>query len=111
MRQVPVAEFGIQIVQMAGGGARGLFGIHAVVGVRRLFQAVLIAAPFHELPHAAGRHAGHGARDEAGFRLRQVDQFLRHALLVQNALDHRPVAAGALNGRQPSSGGRGSRSS
>ena len=50
----------------------------------------------HELPHAAGRRAGHGARDETRFRLGQVNQLLGHALFIQNALDHGPIAAGAL---------------
>ena len=82
----------IQIAQMVGGGARGLFGIHAVVRVGRLLQAILIAPPLKELPHAAGRGARHGARDEPRFRLRQVNDLLRYAFLIQDALDHRPVA-------------------
>ena len=81
---------------MVGGGARGLFRIHAVVGVAGLLQAVLVAAPFEELPHATGGLMGHRARDEAGFGLGHVDEFPRHAFFIQDALDHGPVAARAL---------------
>ena len=94
--QVPVAELVIEIAQVVGGGAGGLLGIHAVVGVGGLLQAVLIAAPLEELPHAAGGGARYGARDETGFRLRQVNDLLRNAFFVQDALNHGPVAARAL---------------
>ncbi len=97
--QVPVAELVVEELHVAGVGARGLLGIEALVDVGVARQAVVGAG--HELPHAAGAGAAiDGLRLEARFGHGQVDQVLRHAFFGQNALDHRLVAAGALEGVQ-----------
>ena len=67
-REIPVAEFVIQIVQMVGGGAGGFFRIEPLVGIWRLLQAIFVAAKFHELPHAFGGGAGNRARHETRIR-------------------------------------------
>jgi len=78
---------------------RGLFRIQPVVGIACLFQPVLLAPESHELPHPRGPCAGYRARVKARFRLRQVDQLLRHALFRQDPLNHRPVPPGPLQTR------------
>ena len=60
-----------------------------------------VVAVGHELPHAAGAGTAiEGAGIEARLGHGQVDQILRHALFGHDALDHRLVAAGALEGVQ-----------
>ena len=82
---------------MARGGARRFLRVQAVVETRRLLESVLPPARLHELPHPGRLLARNGPRLEARFRLRQVDQLLGNALLVEDAPDQRPVAARALH--------------
>ena len=97
--QVPVAELVVEELHVAGVGAGGFFGIEALVHVGVARQAVVAVG--HELPHAAGAGAAiDGLRLEARLGDRQVDQVLRHAFFGHDALNHRLVAAGALEGVQ-----------
>ena len=63
--QVPVAELGVKIFQMMGGGAGGFFRVLAIVHPPVALEAVTLAAAGHELPHAAGARAGKRQRLES----------------------------------------------
>ena len=69
--------------------------IQTIVGTGSLQQPVLAAAELNELPHPDGLLVGTGTRQEARFHLREVDQFLWHAFVVENALDQRAKASRA----------------
>jgi len=94
--EVPVAELGVEIAEVAGGGAGCFFGVETVVGMGVLHETVFAAAELNELPHAGCLLAGNRAREEAGLGLGEVDHLLWHAFLVENATDHGSVTAGAL---------------
>src|ERR1019366_7465264 len=83
-REIPVAKFVIQVMKMVSGGAGGFFGIEPLIGIRRLLQAVLVAAKLDELPEAFGGGAGNGAGQKTGFGLGEMNQFLRDALFGEN---------------------------
>src|SRR5205823_2368134 len=53
-----------------------------------------MAAPCHELPHSRRGLSRKRTRQKARFRLRQMDQFLRQTLFVQNALDQWAITSG-----------------
>ena len=73
---------------MPGGRASCLLGVHAIVAVDCLIQTVLVAAKLHELPHMPTAAAlDDRARNEAGFGLREVNQFLRYPFFIQHALE------------------------
>src|SRR5260370_1079801 len=80
---------------MLRGGVRGLLGILAFVDPPGMAKAVLLPTVGHELPDSPRPRARKRQRLERAFRLRQVDQVLRHALFPQNAGNHLPVAPGA----------------
>jgi len=70
---------------VAGGGAGGFFRIEAVVSIGGAQQAIFLAAPRHELPHAGRGFTGHGPREKAGFGLGQMDQLLGNAFFLKDA--------------------------
>jgi len=84
------------------GRARCLFRIHALVGKARLSEPVLLASPLQELPHPARFGAGHGAWQEAGFGLRQMNQLRRQTFLIQDAANQQPIPSGPLQSRDQS---------
>ena len=86
-REVPVAKFGIKVAQVARRSPGGFGGIHTVVGVGSLIQPVLLSPKLDELPHSNRSLVGTRPRHETGLGLSQVDQLLRYAFLIQNALD------------------------
>ena len=97
--EVPVAELRVQGLDVAGVGARGLFGIEAVVEVAVAGEAVLGTGVGHELPHAAS--AGAGVDDlwlEAGLGHGEVDEILRDAFVFEDLLDEAAILADALKG-------------
>ena len=71
-----------------------------------LIQTVLPSSELDELPHSDGALVGLGARQEARFGLRQKDQLLRHAFVIQNALDQRLDSGRHAVARRPGSCGR-----
>ena len=96
--EIPIAQLVINELHVAGVGARGFLRIEALVHVRRARQSVEFVVG-HELPHTASvRVAIKSARIEARLGHRQIDQVLRHALFGHHPLDHRLVAAAALEG-------------
>ena len=95
--EIPVAKLRVDVLHVAGVGAGGFFGIEALVDVVVAGEAVVAIG--HELPHAAGAGAGvDGAGLEAGLGDGEIDEVLRNAFFAHDALNHRPVAAGALEG-------------
>src|SRR5271169_5877835 len=94
--QIPVAEMGVEVVEVVGRGARGLFGIHAIVGGGSGYQAVFRTGVPLKLPDAYTQSAGNRARLKSGLGLSQKNEFLGNTLLRQHAGNHRPVTAGLL---------------
>ncbi len=93
--EVPVAEVFVEVVEVVGGGLGGFDGVHALVVIGGLVEAVFAAAELGELPEADAGFIGPGARQEAGLVLGEVDEFLWDAFLGEGLFDHATVAAGA----------------
>ena len=93
--QVPVAKLLVEIFQVARSGARGLLRILAVIHPPVALQAVAARPAGHELPDSTSADSRQSERVEARFGLRQVNQILRNALFLQDAANHRVVAARA----------------
>ena len=72
------------------------FRVAALVHPVAPVEIVFLAAGSHELPDASRPGARNCVRLEGAFRLRQVDQVLRHALLGEHATDHVAIAPGAI---------------
>ena len=94
-RQVPVAELIVQIAQITGGGMRRHFRVLAFIDPPALLQTIFPAREGHELPHPASASLRHCLRQERALRLGQIDQVLRHALLLQDALHHCSISPSA----------------
>ena len=69
--------------------------IQALVHPPTALQAVLVAAPLHELPDAAGPRARKCQRLKSALRLCQIDQVLGYAFFAKHAGDHRLELSGA----------------
>ena len=93
--QIPVPELVVEVVEMVGGGASGLFRVEALINPPIAGEAVAGGAAGDELPHAAGSGAGERQFVEAGFGLSQVDQVLRNAFFLEHTANHGLIASGA----------------
>ena len=95
-RELPVAEAVVQVFEVAGGGARGLLRVQALVDLALGLEAVCAAGGADKLPHAGGAGVAVRRRVEGALDHREVLQLVWHALLGEHALDHREVGVGAL---------------
>jgi len=93
-RQMPVAEHGVQVLQVTGGRPRGFFRIPSLIHPGRNVQVVQTGRSGHELPHAHGTGPAPGIGIQAAFDHGQVLQFVRHTLFLEDLLDHREVGFG-----------------
>ena len=93
-RQIPIAELLVQVLEVTSRGDRGLLRILALVDPPAPLQAIQGAGLSHELPHAASARPRHGQGLETGFGLRQVNQVLRNAFLLEGLQHHVAIAAG-----------------
>ena len=81
--QVPVAEHGVQALQVVHCCPGGAQHVAAVIQEAVLGQFVLLARAGNELPHAGSLGTAHGLRVEGAFHERQQGQFGRHAAALQ----------------------------
>src|SRR4030095_14499290 len=86
--QMPITEHLVEVVQIAGRGASGLFRIVSLVASARFFQAVSAARGAHELPDACGPGDGLGIRVVGALDQPEIDQILRHTFLPENFSHH-----------------------
>ena len=93
-RMRSVAELKRLLRQRVPAGSAGEALIQAVIQVRRLLEAVLVAAPTHELPHPGRFHARNRPRNEARFGLCEIDKLIRNTLFRQDAFDEWSIPAG-----------------
>ena len=82
---------------MPSGGQRGLEGVLAVVDPGILLETVEHARAQHELPDAQGPLARKGKRVKGALPGGQIDQVLRHSLLLEGFENHRPVDSSPLD--------------
>ena len=98
-RQVPVAVAVVQLLEVSRRGARRLLEVAALIDPQVHFQSVLAAGEGHELPDPLGAGAREGVHLERRLLVRHVGQVLRQPRLMEDLLDHRQVAARALQAR------------
>ena len=79
---------------MLRGGAGRLLGVAALVHDGVGGQPVLAAGAGHELPDSVRGLGGARAREEGGLDQGDLREVGREALLAEDALDHRDIAAG-----------------
>src|SRR5271155_3237860 len=79
---------------MLRGRACGFFRVLPLVNPPGVPQSVFHAAIGHELPDASRARSREGQRLERTFRLRQINQVLRNAFLMQDSPDHFAIAPG-----------------
>ena len=89
--QRPVLVEGVEVFQIAAGGARREDGIAPLVDERVDLQSVDLARCGHELPQTRCAHGGYGRRREGRFDDRQRAQLDRKTRLDELLFDQREV--------------------
>ena len=98
--QVPVAEHGVQLLQVIECRTGGLQHVAALVPGEVLFQVEIFACSRHELPHARSLGAGHGLWVEGRLDEGQQGQLSGHLAPLQFLNDVKQVRPRALGHAQ-----------